>query len=465
MDTTTVTEYQEAIQRLDSFMNFERNPAALSAGGFGTERMANLMRRIGSPHLTMPAVHIAGTKGKGSTAHLVAAALTASKIMVGLYTSPHVNDLRERIVIGRRPVNERRFALAARTALKAAEDMRADGHEPSYFEVLTAIAFQFFHNAGVEVVVLEAGLGGRLDATNLPDLPVLATGISSISRDHEDILGADLPLIAAEKAGIIRRNVPVATSVTEPGALDVIIKTAAAMESPLFRVGEDVRFSRRENRQPPPRPERGQRIDFETWRALYPDVSLGLLGDHQAENAALALALVELFMDGSSRGPLDGGALRSGWRNLAIPARMEILGGRPRLVVDGGHNPSAAWAVAEAVAGVFPAERRVLVFGSAADKDSRTMLRILAPLFDRIVFSAYDSPRAKTATELMAELAELGRGDKGTAAESPARALELARGLVPDDGLILAFGSFYLAGEVRSAALAAERDSPGKPVP
>ncbi|MDR1611832.1 MAG: bifunctional folylpolyglutamate synthase/dihydrofolate synthase [Planctomycetota bacterium] len=452
MDTTTVTEYQEAVSRLETFMNFERNPAALSSAGFGTERMSNLMRRIGSPHLTMPVVHIAGTKGKGSTAHMVAAALSAAKMRVGLYTSPHVDNLRERILLGRRLIGERQFVLAAKTVLKAAEDMRAAGHEPSYFEALTAIAFQSFHAAGMEALVVETGLGGRLDATNLPGLPVVAVGITAISRDHEDILGSDLASIAAEKAGIIRKNVPVASAVNEPSALGVIMTRTSELDAPLFRIGRDVTWRSRKGGSAIDRPERGQRLDFETWRAIYPDISMPLLGEHQIENAALALALIELFAEGSRRGPLDVRALKNGWRTMNIPARFEVLSNRPWVVVDGGHNPAAAWAAAETMRRNFSTRKRVLVFGAAADKDVRTMLRVLAPLFGTIVAAPYDSPRACPPMEIKAILDAQDYQGGVLIAESPKAALEAARERVPEDGLILAFGSFYLAGEIRALA-------------
>ncbi len=449
MDNTyTLPSYREALQLLDKYANMERSGDPADLKQVGSARMGRLMQRLGSPHASIPAVHVAGTKGKGSTTHMVAAALTAAGIRTGLYTSPHVETLRERIVINGRPIGELRLVEALVTVLREADAMTEDGDKPSYFEVLTAAAFVTFKEARVEAMVLETGLGGRLDATNLPDLRCIAVGLTSISKDHESVLGDTLEQIADEKLAIIRAGVPVVTMPQEPGILQRIKRRAADGHSPLFVVGKDIGVGVRKQATPD-KPGLGQRLDLETWRNVYPDVPLAMLGAHQASNAGLAVGLVDLFLEYMDREPLDSLALRRAWRGLLLPARMEVMGTEPWHIIDGAHNPASAWAAAEAVQQAFSTGERTLVFGVAKDKNYRTMLRILLPLFKNAVFTAFESDRAVDA----AELAEFASGEfpnlKTAVALDSTHAVELARELTSPEGLILTTGSLYLAGEVR----------------
>lgn len=450
MNASTLTTFNEALSLLDSFINFERTPAAAGLDGYGTERMANLLRRLDSPHLVAPVAHIAGTKGKGSTAFLVSAALSGSGLKTGLYTSPHVDSIRERIMINGRPISERQFAESCQAALSAAEDMRADGHEPTYFEVLTATAFHAFHAVGVEAMVLETGLGGRLDATNLPDLRVAVTAITPVSLDHEEILGKSVEEIAREKAGIIRAGVPLVVGQQTHEAMRVIIERAETVGAPVFRTGEDIIASVRKEAIPD-RPELGQRLDLETWRSLYPDVVLSLLGEHQVGNAAVALGMVELFLEGTGRDPLDSLALKRSWRGLVLPARLEVFGQQPWVIVDGAHNPASAWSAAETILSSFTTKDRVLVFGAAEDKNVKAMLRILAPLFKTVIMTSYNSPRSASPRKLQEFLKQEFPAVPVLCASSPAEALAEARKAASADGLILFTGSLYLAGEIRAA--------------
>ncbi len=450
MNTSTIITYNEAVALLDSFINYERTPPASGASGFGTERMSNLLERLDSPHLAAPAVHIAGTKGKGSSASLVAAALSSTGMKVGLYMSPHVDTLRERIMVNGRPISERQFSESCQAAVKAASDMRADGHEPTWFEVLTATAFHAFNTLGVEAMVLETGMGGRLDATNVSDLRAAAVGITTISLDHENILGTTLAEIAAEKAAIIRAGVPVVVMSQEKEALKVILKRAKDIGAPVFRVGTDITASVRK-KPLADRPELGQRVDMETWRSIYPDLVLSMLGEHQIQNAGLALGLAELFMEGTGKGPLDSLALKRAWRGMALPARMEVYSTKPWLVVDGAHNPASAWAAAETVVNSFTSEKRTLIFGAAEDKNVKAMLRILAPLFRTVIVSPFESPRSVNPTKLAEFMADEYPEIETKIAESADEALALAKKSVDAEGLILVAGSLYLAGEIRTA--------------
>lgn len=451
MDIYTLPSYREVIEELDTYANLERTaPVAESLDG-GSERMADLMQRLGSPHAAIPTVHIAGTKGKGSVSHLVAAALSAAGLKTGLYTSPHVNHLRERIVVNGRPIGEQRFAETCNTVLKEASAMRDNGNAPSYFEILTATALLAFASSKVEAMVLETGLGGRLDATNLPDLRLVAAGLTSISRDHQEVLGSTLELIAAEKAAIIKKGVPVVTVPQEDGVTAVIQSRAESVRAPLFTVGKDIMVAYRK-RPTVDKPLSGQRLDLETWRNVYPDIPMSLIGLHQAENAGLALGLTDLFLEYMDREPLDSLVLKRAWRSLVLPARMEVVGEQPWHIVDGAHNPASAWAASETLLETFSSSDRTLIFGVAADKDWKTMLRILAPLFKYVVFTAYDSPRSVPASELAAYLAHEFPGCNAVTAIEPAHALEMAESSTPENGLIMTTGSLYLAGEMRALA-------------
>ncbi|MCD8350777.1 MAG: hypothetical protein LUC93_09230 [Planctomycetaceae bacterium] len=449
MELHTLPRYEEVLETLDTYQNLERVGVTPAALGGGSERMNKLVKRLGSPHANIPAIHIAGTKGKGSVSHMVAAALTAAGLKTGLYTSPHVDDLRERIQIHGRPINQQRFVEAAVTVLREASAMRDEGNGPSWFEIVTAIALVAFQNARVEAMVLETGMGGRLDATNLLDLRLVAAGITTISKDHEEVLGSSLTAIAAEKAAIIRQNVPVVTMGQEDGVRRVIETRARELSSPVFTVGKDVQVVfRKPSTQD--KPGIGQRLDLETWRNVYPDIPVAMLGKHQAENAGLALGLTDLFLEYMDRESLDSLILKRAWRSLALPARLEVMANNPWHIVDGAHNPASAWAAAETVLENFSASERTLIFGVSKDKDYKSMLRILAPLFSHIVLTPFDSPRAAAPEEIDAYIRAEFPTVKTAVAIDAAHAMELADTYTPLDGLILSCGSLYLAGEVRA---------------
>lgn len=449
MEIHTLPSYEEVIETLDTYQNLERVGVTPAALGGGSERMHKLIKRLGSPHASIPTIHIAGTKGKGSVSSMVAAVLVASGIKTGLYTSPHVDELRERIQINGRPVSESRFIEAAATVLREAAAMREEGNSPSWFEIMTAIAIISFQNARVEAMILETGIGGRLDATNLPDLRLVASGLTAISKDHEEILGSSLNAIAAEKAAIIRQGIPVVSMAQEASVMQVIEKTAANLNSPLFTVGKEIRVAFRKEAIPD-KPGIGQRLDMETWSNVYPDVPIAMLGRHQADNAGLALGLADLFLEYMDREKLDSLLLKRAWRSLSLPARLEVMSNNPWHVVDGAHNPASAWAAAETVVENFSATERTLIFGVAKDKDYKGMLRILAPLFSHIVLVPFNSPRAANPEELdkfvRAEFPQV----KTAIAVDATHAVELATEFTPLDGLILSCGSLWLAGEIRA---------------
>jgi dihydrofolate synthase / folylpolyglutamate synthase len=448
--TRCLPRFAEVLDYLSRFTNYERasdyqaDPATL-----GTERMSEFLLRLGSPQTRFPAFHIAGTKGKGSTSYLAAALLKSCGCRVGLYVSPHVDHLRERIQIGLEPVSEERFCEAFARVRPAVEAMRQspEGKPPTYFEILTALAFLIFAEAKVGIAVVEVGLGGRLDATNIPDLPVVASAITTVSRDHLQQLGSDRLSIAGEKAGILKAGVPL---VMGPQAADVekfLRERAARGGSRVVAVGAEATAAYRE---PPPldAPEAPQRLDLVTWRARHHDVPLPLLGEHQLANAATALALAEIYLETQDSGPLDTASIRRAWRDLVIPGRTEVVARDPWVILDGAHNAASAWVLGETLRKRFSTTQRTLVLSIARDKEVAAILRILLPLAERAILTTNGSPRCLDPEE-MRKLAG-GQGPELLVQPDPLEAVAQAVKATGPDGLVCITGSLYLVGAVRS---------------
>jgi dihydrofolate synthase/folylpolyglutamate synthase len=450
MSIETVLPFARILEYLDAFTNYERvtdyqyGPAKL-----GTERIGILLEKLGKPHLAYPCLHIAGTKGKGSVCHLGAKLLEALGYKVGLFASPHLCSLRERIQIDNSMISEQRFCEVFTKVQAQVETMRnhPEMKPPTYFEILTATAFAAFAEEKVDVAVMEVGLGGRLDATNVPDLCVAASGITTISLDHRKILGDDLLTIAGEKAGIIRPGVPLVISPQVKPVEDLFRRMGSIHGCRVLGVGREVEVSLRDE-PPPDAPEAPQRLDLKTWQATHHDVPLPMLGRHQADNAALALALCELFLEKRGKGPVDTASLRRGWREAGIPGRIEVVAREPWVILDGAHNAASIWALCETLTERFSASKRVFVFGSARDKEIASMLRILAPLAETLILTSIPSSRSIG----IAELETLARenGDvKIISQPDPEKALETAIAEAGRKGLVCATGSLYLAGYLR----------------
>lgn len=447
----TLPSYEEVLTYLAGFTNYERvsdykdQPAAL-----GTERIEELLSRLDNPHKAQRALHIAGSKGKGSIAHLTSRLLEARGFKTGRFTSPHLQNVRERIAIDGRPISEAEFCEAFARVQPALESMRHHPtlKPPTYFETLTAMAFVAFQEAEVDVAVMEVGLGGRLDATNV-SMPVAASAIGTISMDHTRILGDTLLKIAGEKAGILRDNTPVILAPQEATVGRFLSETATGKGCPVRRVGEEIQVDLRQE-LPPNAPEAPQRLDLSTWRAVHHDVPLPLLGDHQRSNAGVALGLVEAFLEGDETGPVDTASLRRAWRTVQIPARMEILHREPWLLLDGAHNAASAWTLAETICSRFPPCRRELVFAVNRDKNYATMTRILAPIVDEIIITHNGNKRCIEPEELRDHLLATGVDESKIRIErDPVAAIRIAGVAAGDSGLVICTGSLYLAGLVR----------------
>jgi dihydrofolate synthase/folylpolyglutamate synthase len=458
-----VSDYPSALDWLMRQINYERTAAVpYETATFKLDRMRRLLSLLGDPHLGLKAVHIAGTKGKGSTAAMLAAVLQAAGLKTGLYTSPHLAAIEERIAIDGSPCTREQFAALASELQEAVARLPLEcgtgqPSEPTFFEITTAMAFLHFARERVAAGVLEVGLGGRLDSTNvcLPSVCV----ISSISFDHTRQLGSTLGQIAGEKAGIIKPGVPVISGVVTDEPRQVIRRVAEEAGAPLYERGtafdlDDVRCSwnaglgeRFNYREPANHP---------TWEL--PGVQLGLVGRHQAANAAGAIAATRRLME--QGWPIDELALRDGLAAARIPARIEIVGQRPTVILDVAHNVASIAALIAVLAERFAERRGVLVFASSKDKDTAGMLRLLLPRFEEVVMTRYiNNPRAvepAALVELAAAELQLARGD-GTpalarrlqAADTPEEAWRLARQAAGPDDLVCIAGSFFLAAELR----------------
>ena len=456
---TAFSNVEQALAWLAGRANYERTPPR-AAGDFKLDRMRRLLALLGDPHERLPAIHIAGTKGKGSTAAMAAAMLTAAGFRTGLFTSPHVHRFEERMTVDGTVPAPGHITDLMQTVAEASGRLDPLGAQwsPTYFELATAMAWLHFQRSGCQLVVLEVGLGGRLDATNL--CRPIATAITNISYDHTEVLGNTLAEIAREKAGILKPGVPLVTAV-EPGpARDVILEHSRRLACPLYEVGRQLHY----RVHPPPgvaAPDAlpgAQFVDLVGIDSSPTGVALPLAGTHQAANAAVALGLVDLA--GRAGWIAPEAAVRSGLARLAVPVRIEFFPGRPRLVIDAAHNVASAAALTQTLRS-HPAMsgRRVLIFAASKDKDAGGMLRELAPEFEDVVLTRYMSSDRGHSTEQLATLAIAAGARRLHQAAHPTAAWELAHQLAAPADVICVTGSFFLAAESRALALSMNGES------
>ena len=392
--------YREALDRVMGLADFERSTHSPGHSSFHLERMALLLERLGNPHLETSTVHIAGTKGKGSTAAMVTSILAAAGYRVGLYTSPHLHSVVERIRVGLEPIGRDEFAALVDRAWPAVEWVGRCGSygEPSTFDLLTALAFLHFRRTRAEFQVIEVGLGGRLDATNVVRPEV--TAITRISLDHVVTLGDTVGKIAAEKAGIMKEGVPTVVAPQSDEAMGVIGRVAAERKIPLVQVGSDVSWRKGEAG-----PD-GQSFTVEGGRASYP-VWIPLAGDHQMENAATAIAIVETLSKNS--GVIRPGDVIEGLRCVSWPGRFQSMAYRNRrLVVDGAHNPDSVARLVRTVREHFSYGRLILVFGGLSGHSAKGMLAELAALDPLVIAVRSRHPRSAPSEDIEEAARERG---------------------------------------------------------
>jgi len=458
--------YEGALRYLFTSTDYEKmQRVRYNADTFSLERMGRLLEALGSPESRFESIHIAGTKGKGSTAAILHALALECGLKAGLYISPHLVDIRERIRVGREDISRedlRRLIEAARPHI---DRMRAEGDAPTFFEIFTALAFRRFGDVRVDLAIVETGLGGRLDATNV--LKPQVSVITAISLDHTYQLGDSLAAIAGEKAGIVKRGVPVVCQPQPADAMAVIEDACRRVASPLVRVGRplsspgpygDVTYAWA------PAERAGGRLSVRTPRARYEGLFLPLMGEHQAVNAATAIAAAELAGPLGER--LSPERVCSALAQVRWPGRMECVPGRPDLLLDGAHNRASMERLFEAVSRHFAGRRIVVVFGCAADKNVDGMLGVLAGRGAPLVFTRTDNPRAASPADLRERFERLS-GEEAEAIPDVRAAIRTAGEKAGPDGLVLVCGSLYLVGEVKGLlasvdSAGAERCSPRK---
>lgn len=434
-------EYARALEFLLSFADFERS------GRFqdrpDVSPVLALLRRLGDPHLGRRTVHIAGSKGKGSIAAMVESVLRAAGLSTGLYTSPHLHSYCERVRIGGRPLTEGEFARLVGELRPAAEAVAVELGERRLvtFDLLTALAFLAFRRAGVEVQVVEVGLGGRVDSTNVfPEKE--GAVIAPLSLEHTPILGDSLEAIAAEKAGIITPGCAVVLAPqAHPEAARVVRERARAVGAALVDVAERYRW------RVLSRDGEGQSFELSGPRGRL-RLRLPLLGRHQVENAAAAVACVDALGERGLAVPAE--AVERGLASAAWPGRLEVLCRRPLVLADGAHNRDSARRLREAVEEHFPPGRSYLVVGTSADKDIDGLAEELAPLAEGVIATRSRHPRAMERGQVAAAFRRLGVAvEEGeNVRESLLRAMAAAR---PAGLICLVVGSLFVAAEARES--------------
>lgn len=429
-------------------MNYAEALAYLeSLGTFGIQlglvRIEELLARLDHPERRFRSLHVTGTNGKGSTSACIASILTEAGLRTGLYTSPHLEDYPERMKLNGKDISREAFAAVLDDTRQAAEQMTAAGGEnPTEFEVLTAAAFLWFAREKAEFVVVEVGLGGLLDSTNVivPEVSV----ITNVTLEHTDKCGDTVAAIAVHKAGIIKQGRPVVTGAVGP-ALAVIEETAAKNEAPCFVLNRD--FAATEAVCSGKR----QSFVFRDWLGCEPQrYSLGLLGRHQVDNAALALAACKLLQEPR----LTPAVLGRGLEKALWPGRFEVINGSPEIVLDGAHNPDGIRSLRRTLDEVYPGRSIVFLFGVLADKQHGEMVRTLFRSCDRVVVVRPDSPRAANPALIAAEIQDYAA--TAEPASTIVGGLELAKSWAGPDGLVCAAGSLYMIGAVRRQIMLTE---------
>lgn len=435
--------YVQALKYLLEKTDYERQKRLrYNVDTFDLTRMDTLLKGLGDPHKKLRTVHIAGTKGKGSTATMLAKMLEANDYKVGLYTSPHVTSLHERIVVNSDNITETHMLRLLKRAYATIEKMAAKDDAPTFFEIMTALSFMHFLDKKVDIAIIETGLGGRLDSTNVisPDL----VGITSISIDHQNLLGTTIKSIAAEKAGIIKEGVPVITVSQDPEAMRALRKQAMSVKAPISVTGHDIDFSYRfeSSREHGPH----TRICVTTKNSRFEHLKVPLPGEHQAINCGLALAMLDqLKVQGYE---LCDKKSALGLSDVSLTGRMEIISDDPRIIVDAAHNAASVKALIQAIGQHVPYDSMVIIFGCNSDKDVRGMLEQIQYGADKVIFTRSNSAKAVFPQDLAEMYTEIC-GKMCQTAMTVREAVKIAKSAVGREDLICITGSFYLVGQAK----------------
>lgn len=403
----------------------------------GHSRTRALLSAMGNPEEKLRFIHVVGTNGKGSTAAMLASVLTAAGYTTGLYTSPYIHHFEERMQVNGEEIRGEELAAITSWVGELADQME---EHPTEFELVTCVALEFFRRRGCDIVVLEAGMGGRLDSTNVIPAPE-AVVITNIGLDHTGQLGHTVEAIAAEKAAVIKDGCPVILYQQSQGVTQVVEEVCQAHGASLtIASAQDVTLE-------------GENPEGQWWNWRGESLFVPLLGDNQRHNGAVVLHTLEAI---AHQYPVSGQALREGLTQVRWPGRFEVLRRRPWFVVDGGHNPQCAATVADNLRRYFPGKSPVLLMGVLEDKDRAGLCELVAPLAQAFVTITPPSPRALDAETLAQELTAYGK--PAYAAASIPQGVERAMELAGEDGVVCALGSLYSVGELRTYVLSKEED-------
>ncbi|MEM7623267.1 MAG: folylpolyglutamate synthase/dihydrofolate synthase family protein [Planctomycetota bacterium] len=453
------SSYSAAMKWLDGLTNLERlRPASWGREAPSLDRMRTLLAALGNPQDELRIVHVAGSKGKGSVCEMIAASLRTCGYTVGISTSPHLVTVRERVRIDGDPISEQDFLRALSRVRDAAQAHPKAGPGDagvSYFEAMIAVSLLHFADAAVDAAVLEVGLGGRLDATNVVTPTICA--ITRIQLEHTQILGDDVAKIAAEKAGIIKKGVPTVVAPQDPDAMASIQTAAESAGAPLLRMGDELSFSVRfeATHDMPPH----ARVCVGLGNSMYEHLPVPIPGQHQAENCGVALGVIaklnELGFD------LPETRVAEGLASTARNGRMEMVFDEPRVMVDGAHTGESIKALVQAIGAQVKCDSMVVIFGCAADKDVDVMLGEIGRGADKVIFTKAESNPRASDPQLLCDRFTAVTGKMAQVEPTVKDAINCAARAVGRDDLICVTGSFYLAGEAKGLLDAKRRELVG----
>ena len=474
---TAFQSYEEAQAFLYKAIDYEKLISyQYNASTFSLDRMVRILEYVENPHKVFPSIHITGTKGKGSTAIMMSTILEHAGLTTGLFTSPHLVDLKERIQINHQNISEHEFTSNLNDLRPYIQHLRDTdiSASPTFFEILTTVAMLYFKKKKIDMAILEVGLGGRLDSTNVV-IPVVSI-ITNVGIDHTAILGNTLSSIAYEKSGIIKQGVPVVSAVETPEALSVIEKTCRKKDARLYLLGRDIWIEevKSVNRNgmawhsynniilhnPPQSPfskgglrginkgeTRGLMCKIKTWRHTYEDIFLPLMGIHQAKNCALALGALEVMREQGNIS-INDEVIREALAHVYCPARIEVIGENPSIILDYAHTVDSMRFLRNALLENFKFNKSILILGFSQDKDLDNILKEIVTVGDSIIVTKSKNPRAAAPEDLCQRIERLC-GKQSKIADNTQGAVIVAKEIAAKEDLICITGSAYVAGEAR----------------
>lgn len=425
-------DYQQSLDYLYSLEKFGMI--------FGLEKVKAILEAIGNPHHEIQTIHIGGTNGKGSTAAMMASVLQQEGYHVGLYTSPHLIRFTERIKVDGKEIDQEEVAELTEWMRQRIE---ASGVTPpfTFFDFTTAMAILYFKQKRVDLAILEVGLGGRLDSTNVVD-PLLSI-ITNVSKDHEEVLGRTLQKIAYEKAGIIKQGRPLITATSQPSILRIFSRICKEKGSPFYRMGKEFSYI----------PCEGGHFHYQGLHRKFWDLTVNLHGSHQILNAVTALGALEVL---DELGYLvSNESMITGLTKVEWPGRLEMVCSSPRVFLDGAHNPAGAHVLKESLQKEFEYKRLILIIGIMRDKNYKSILQTLAPIADHLILTQPNIPRAASPALLQKALER--NGEKAEIVEGVQRAIDRGLSMASSEDLLCITGSLYTVGEARAYFLPKER--------